>query len=239
MAKAGRPTTARRSLMCEALEFRRLLAADAVSPVGPMLAVTGDHYAEAMARSSVATAADGTLLVAWAQRDLEGSNGVDVHARRYAADGPAGDAFIVNTTTTGGQSTPVTAALAGGGFVVAWGSSGNGLWFQRYDANAARIGGETRADPGLGFGPSIAATPGGGFILTWVEAHPTVPSTFVCRAASSTPRASAGRCADARGGERSRQRRRWPAGRRRRRRRIVRRHLDGHRDRRRHLCPRI
>ena len=53
---------------------------------------------------------------------------------------------VVNTTTLGDQFQPSVAALAGGGYVVAWTSgtgSSSAVYCQIYDAGGSKVGGET------------------------------------------------------------------------------------------------
>jgi hypothetical protein len=83
--------------------------------------------------------------------------------------------FRVNTFQTGDQASSAIAALAGGGFVVAWSSanqdgSGFGVYAQRYTATAAKAGKEFRvntATPNDQLGPSVAGLSGGGFVVAW------------------------------------------------------------------------
>jgi VCBS repeat-containing protein len=93
-----------------------------------------------------------------------------------------GDEFLVNTHTDGFQSQPTIAALAGGGFVVVWSSSGpagtpvlpggNGfdIHAQIYDAAGNPVGIEFRVNTITGnpqISPSVAALPDGGFVVTY------------------------------------------------------------------------
>jgi Ca2+-binding RTX toxin-like protein len=84
-------------------------------------------------------------------------------------------AQVVNTATSGNQLGSQVVKLADGSMVVAWQdqSSGNlDIKFQRYDALGNRIGGETLAHAASATDqklPALAALPGGGFVVTWVE----------------------------------------------------------------------
>ncbi len=73
---------------------------------------------------SITALADGGLVVTWVSDDQDG-DGWGIYGQRYGADGATvGDEFQVNTETSGGQWGPSVTALAGGGFVVSWGSDG-------------------------------------------------------------------------------------------------------------------
>ncbi len=123
----------------------------------------------------VAGLADDGFVVAWNSYGQDGSAS-GIYAQRYDAAGlVAGGEFRVNAYTNSYQSDPAVAALAGGGFVVAWNSylqdgSSFGIYAQRYDAAGRATGGEflvnsyTSSDQYL---PAITALNGGGFVITW------------------------------------------------------------------------
>jgi hypothetical protein len=94
--------------------------------------------------------------------------------------------FRVNTTTALSQNTPDAARLPDGGYVVAWTSRSlppysfddprNGIYAQRYGADGAPVGGETRLDtyverwhPGS---PQVTALADGGYLVAWVAFEP-------------------------------------------------------------------
>lgn len=89
-----------------------------------------------------------------------------------------GGEFLVNTTTTNDQGGPYVAALAGGGFVVAWmdnsfagtDTSGWSIRAQLFDDSGARVGGEFEVNTstiGHQESPRIIALPSGGFMIAW------------------------------------------------------------------------
>ena len=101
-----------------------------------------------------------------------------VYAQRYDATGvAAGSEFLVNTETGNFQEDPVVAALTGGGFVVAWESSGqdgdrNGIYGQRFNADGTTAGDEFRVNthtPNSQTEPSVIALSNGGFVVTWTS----------------------------------------------------------------------
>jgi hypothetical protein len=95
-----------------------------------------------------------------------------------AVAGTLGPEFVVNTYDHGKQEGPAVAALANGGFVIAWHSgqkpgadeSGQGVYAQRYAASGARAGEEflvnTTTQSHQSY-PSIAGLSGGGFVIVW------------------------------------------------------------------------
>ena len=75
-------------------------------------------------RAALAMSADGVFMVVWQSTDQDGDSG-GIFGRRFGADAtPLGTEFQVNAFTTGSQYLPQIEALTGGGFVVAWGSTG-------------------------------------------------------------------------------------------------------------------
>ncbi|MEM9898073.1 MAG: LamG-like jellyroll fold domain-containing protein, partial [Pseudomonadota bacterium] len=82
----------------------------------------------------------------------------------------------VNTTIAGDQRSPVIAKLADGSTVVAWvdaggaDGDGDGVYFQRYDANGSAAGVETLVNTttaGNQEEVEITELSGGGFVVTW------------------------------------------------------------------------
>jgi hypothetical protein len=82
-----------------------------------------------------------------------------------------GTEFRVNTTTSGYQQSAVVAALADGGWVVAWASSlGTGasaVYSQRYTAAGVPAGPETLLSTTINGSPSVAGLAGGGYVISW------------------------------------------------------------------------
>jgi Ca2+-binding RTX toxin-like protein len=81
----------------------------------------------------------------------------------------------VNTYTTGAQDSSTIAALADGGWIVAWDSLGvggdsYGIYQQRYGANGRKVGGEMPVNTYMTSAqnvPEIAALSDGGWITAW------------------------------------------------------------------------
>jgi hypothetical protein len=74
---------------------------------------------DAQYTQSIASLADGRFIVTWYSLDLGDGSGSCIRARLFESSGsPAGDDFVVNTTTSSNQVIPSTTGLAHGGFVV-------------------------------------------------------------------------------------------------------------------------
>jgi uncharacterized lipoprotein NlpE involved in copper resistance len=129
---------------------------------------------------AVASLGNGGFVVVWTDRGGADGSSYGVFGQRYDADGlQVGDALLVNASTGSNQYQPTVASLAGGGFVVAWYSTGqqdgryNDVFFQRFDDNGQPQGAETRANASVGFEdsaqyePAITALADGTFVVTW------------------------------------------------------------------------
>ncbi len=170
----------------EVLEQRTLLSA---SPLTDELLVnqTVDGVQKITAQNGPAAAAavDGSTVVAWHAADAT-TDSWDIKARRFAPDGsPSGDAFQVNTVTTGVQNNSSVTMADDGSFLVTWESrdderpqltyiesplSGTALFGQRYSANGDRIGGEFQINSSVFLDQVDASAtflPDGGFAVTW------------------------------------------------------------------------
>jgi hypothetical protein len=124
--------------------YARLFKTNA-SPVGGEFLV--DEDANPCATPQLATAADGSFLVAWAALDMTTlTNSWDIYARPYTSAGTGGAVVRVNTHTFGDQYAPKIAALNQEFFVV-WTSLGQdgsreGVFGQYVHSDGTLIGGE-------------------------------------------------------------------------------------------------
>ena len=125
----------------------------------------------------VAALADGSFVASWSSHGQDGA-GWGVVARRFAADGtPLGAEIVVNTTTAYGQAESSVAALADGGFMIAWHSevqdgSGFGVYGQRFDAAGAKVGGEVHIPDTWSNNqqhPVLAGRLDGGWVAAWTN----------------------------------------------------------------------
>jgi len=104
---------------------------------------------------SVTPLADGRFVAVWQSLDSGDGSGFCIRARLYNIDGsPAGDDFIVNTTTTNNQVVPDVTALPDGRFVVTWYSNdpgdGSGSCIRAQMFDPTKFVGTAGADSWLG-----------------------------------------------------------------------------------------
>lgn len=132
---------------------------------------TADHQGD----TAAAALADGGFVIAWSSNRQDGDS-YGVYGQRFDASGAAdGAEFQINTEIASHQYRPTIAALADGGFVVAWMSNlqdGDltGIYGQRFDASGAAVGGEFQINTyttSYQSDPSIAGLANGGFVVTW------------------------------------------------------------------------
>jgi hypothetical protein len=126
----------------------------------------------------VAMDSNGNFVIIWAG---EGSSDPDgVYAQRYDNTGtPIGNQFIVNTNTTGNQTTDWgrhVAMDANGNFVITWAQAygldgdGAGVYAQMFDSNGNKVGGEFQVNTHTTnhqSGSSVAMNANGNFVITW------------------------------------------------------------------------
>jgi Ca2+-binding RTX toxin-like protein len=124
--------------------------------------------------ADIAALPDGGFVVVW-HSDKEVMYDFDIYFQRFDADGnKVGSETKVNTYTLDTQAGASIAALAGGGFVVAWTSagqdgSGSGVYAQRFDTTGAPVGVEFQVSTttlGKQYAPSIAAS-GDDRLILW------------------------------------------------------------------------
>lgn len=107
----------------------RALSATGI-PLGPQVRVDNTTIGRPGA-ASVAATSDGSFVVAWTDDPLGGPGGGDgstqgIRARTVSANGALlSSAFLVNSFTTGAQTSPSVSSLANGDFVIAWSSEGS------------------------------------------------------------------------------------------------------------------
>lgn len=125
---------------------------------------------------SVDLDASGNFVVAWRSSEGDGS-GTASFARRFDASGNAlGNEFLVNDVTSGGQSYPMVAMDANGGFVIAFtdndGRDGDsyGVFLQTYDGDGNAIGGNVQVNStttGTQRWAALALNGNGHLVLAW------------------------------------------------------------------------
>ncbi|RDI55129.1 hypothetical protein [Microvirga subterranea] len=130
--------------------------------------------ADSQSKPSATALADGGWVVTW---EVWNGNDYDIYQQRFDRNGTAASTAdnIVNATIGGSQSAPSVTALADGGWVVTWDSSGPGstdysIYQQRFDRNGAAASTTdsiiNHAAYPLGH-PSVTALAGGGWVVTW------------------------------------------------------------------------
>jgi hypothetical protein len=146
---------------------------------------------------AIATLTNGNVIVVWSSFDQAGSNSLqDVYAQILAPSGQkVGGELPINEFTPYNQRSPSVAALAGGGFVVVWvseqerviGNTGTNqldystqapiaspsvdIYARLFDVNGNALGNEflVNTNTRMCACPNVAATAGGGFMVTWME----------------------------------------------------------------------
>jgi Cadherin domain/RTX calcium-binding nonapeptide repeat (4 copies) len=110
--------------------------------------------------ADIAILNDGRFVVSW----QDGASGSSLsHAQVYNGDGTVSGVQI-NVGFGAGEFDTAVAALSDGGFVLAYHRLG-AIFFQRYDANRAAVGGEVSV--GSGTLPEVSALTEGGFVVAW------------------------------------------------------------------------
>lgn len=126
------------------------------------------------AAETAVAVSDTNRVVVFSGNGLADADGV--YAKLYDANGDVvGDgATLVNTTIAGAQHSASVAMDADGNYVVAWAGRGagdlNGVFFQRFDSDGARLGDETLVNTtvaGRQGDPSIAMADDGAFVIGW------------------------------------------------------------------------
>ena len=153
--------------------FAKIYGADGVPVTGDVrvnTSLTADQQV-----SSVASLPDGGFVVVWVS-SASGTN--DIYGQRFDSGGNAvGVEFQVSEYTTGTQTDPSVANLAGGGFLVAWASDGQdgdrfGVYARLYAADGTPVGDEFRVNTyttNYQFEPSVSGLANGSFIVTWTS----------------------------------------------------------------------
>ena len=126
---------------------------------------------------TVTALADGGFVVTWESTDPGDGSGECIRARVFDADGdPAGDDFIVNTTTTDDQVDVSVTALVDGGYVVTWQSidagdgSGTCIRGRVFDADGNPTGDDFIVNSTVTNDqtrPEVTALADGRFVVTW------------------------------------------------------------------------
>ncbi|MDO8607286.1 MAG: cadherin-like domain-containing protein [Phaeospirillum sp.] len=145
-------------------------ASQHVSISAGVVGISAGRYIEKLAG---AVLSDGRQVLSWVDKDtLDNKN---VFAQIIANGALVGPPIMVNTHTANEQTWPTVAALADGGFLVAWQSMGQdgddwGVFAQRYTASCQADGTEFRVSTSTTYRqatPTVLGLPDGGFVVTW------------------------------------------------------------------------
>ena len=133
------------------------------------------HTTWDQADPDVAAAADGNFIVVWRSYGQDGSSN-GIFGQRYDPNcRPAGEEFLINTTTAGNQTEPAV-AMSSAGFVVTWTGPGifdlnqEDIFAQWFDPNGTPIGNELQTNSntsGRQIYPSAAMSRTGECIIVW------------------------------------------------------------------------
>jgi len=148
-------------------------------PSGPEVTANAEA-AGAQFEPAVAALAGGDYVVVW--QDSNETDAPGIRMAIYGQDGtPVGGAdVLVNTTTASTQELPAVAALAGGGYVVAWvdwsgtgaDTSSSAIRAQIFTSGGAAVGLELLVNSttfGAQSEARIATLPDGGFVVSWTD----------------------------------------------------------------------
>jgi hypothetical protein len=159
-------------LACLCLAAARLPAQ--TMNIGPEF-VVNTYTTDSKTYAAVAAATDGSFVVVWTSNQPEDSD-FGVFGQRFSPLGAkVGGEFHVNTYTHYFQGNPAIAMDSQGNFTVVWVSlfqdgSSHGVYGQRFDADAAPLGGEflvNMTTTGQQIAPAIAMAADGRFVVAW------------------------------------------------------------------------
>ena len=134
---------------------------------------------------TVAALSDGGFVAGWIDHSRSPDDtSLAVRAQRFdAAGNKIGTEMLVNTATTGNQTSPALAGLAGGGFIATWqdfsqASADTSSWAvkaQVFSAGGVKVGGEILVNStyvGAQTNPSVATASNGNILIVWEDYDP-------------------------------------------------------------------
>jgi hypothetical protein len=145
------------------------------------------HTRNNQSNPQVATLADGSVMIVWSSYGQDGSM-LGVFARHFSATGSAiGSEFQVNQFTLNNQRNPSVAALADGGFLIAWISelqshaASVNTYVRVFSSSGVPMTDEFVVDDATNricANPVVAGSPQGGFMVAWSQNdNPVAPAT--------------------------------------------------------------
>jgi hypothetical protein len=132
------------------------------------------HTPDSQTRPAVAGGGAGDFVIAWGSRFQDG-DGYGVFARHFSSAGaPLASEFQVSTRTSGYQSLPAVAGVAGD-FVITWQATGqdgssSGVFARRFSNTGAALASEFQVNThtsSFQAEPSVAAAAAGDFVVIW------------------------------------------------------------------------
>ncbi len=146
------------------------------------------------ASAAAATNANGDYFVVWQSYGEDGS-GLNIQGRRLdSAGAPAGETFLVNTTTNGNQSNPAVAMDNTGNAVVVWealdaADGSRGIFAQRFEPTGVAVGAEFLVNTGSynqQTNPAVTMNPAtGDFVVAWQSDDESGQGIYAQRFAST------------------------------------------------------
>jgi hypothetical protein len=177
--------------------YARFLSSSNTWLTGDVMVNASTNYFQV--NPAIATLTNGNVVVVWASFNEAAPGSMqDVYGRIFSPTGvPLTGEFLINQFTSYNQRTPTVAALAGGGFVVAWVSEQRrataaasnfqtpaqmpypsvDIYARLYDGSTNAQGSEFLVDTDLNpcANPDVAAGSDGGFMITWDARDMTSP----------------------------------------------------------------
>lgn len=148
-----------------------------LTPAADILVNT--HTNNTQINPSVAALTDGNIIVVWSSFGQDGSLQGVFGQRLSPVGARLGAEFQINQFSPNNQRTPAVAALADGGFVVAWvselqrdASRSVDIYARRFNSSGLPLGNEFPVNPlptRVCANPSLTASPDGGFAVAWSQ----------------------------------------------------------------------
>ena len=135
--------------------------------------------------SRIARFADGGYIIVWNTTDpAQDGDGGAVKAQRFDANGvKVGGEFLVNSSFTASQTTPVVTTFADGSFAIAWATSDSlqdgsagAIKARLFNASGTPIGAEFLVNTSVAgnqSAPNIVTLANGNFVVSWDDAATT------------------------------------------------------------------
>lgn len=137
--------------------------------VGPVVQAN-DYTLAAAYKPAVAISATGEFVITWTGSGSGDDSGI--FAREFHAGGtPKANQFLVNSTTTGAQSSPAVAMTAGGDYVIAWqgpqGADTFNIFARQFGAGTGNEFVVNDYTTGSQNSPSVSHDATGNFVIAW------------------------------------------------------------------------